>query len=326
MLPIQSEQDLKQLRRSVATYAALCAWQSQGIFDRLAHSKTPQSAASLAMDERALEITGAVMAHLGLAQQDAQGAWSLTARGAQLQHEGALERTLSQPFMQLSGRLDETLRDGGPLEITEGGVVEADPERSRRFMEMLYRSSAQSVEEVARALTPHVEPGLAVLDLGGGHGRYGHTLSQRLDARVTLVDKEVCIALARERYADSQQYLAGDFMTMDLGGPYDLALLSNIVHGFGPAENQQIFSQLASCVRPGGLVVLKDMFLDERSGGSEVAAVFGVQMLLCTREGRSYSRRAMADLLDVTGFDWVDAIEVPSCNFSLLLARRRSSS
>jgi len=175
---------------------------------------------------------------------------------------------------------------------------------------------------VARELKPLLNEGDHILDVGGGHGRYGEALRERCGAAITLFDRAVCVDIAKERFGDSQSYIAGDFMTDSLGGPYEGALLSNIVHGFSLDENRILFRRLADVTKPGGLLVLKDMFFGETGAQPEEAAMFGMTMLLFTREGRTFSAQEMIALAEDEGFEKVGVLPVPDCNFSLIVARR----
>jgi C-methyltransferase len=136
-----------------------------------------------------------------------------------------------------------------------------------------------------------------------------------------LLDRPVSISVAQDRYAAAQSYIVGDFMECDLGGPWDAVLLSNIVHGLGPDDLGALLIRLGQCVRPGGLLILKDMFIGDGCAPG-IASSFGIQMLLATREGRSYSVEEMTELSALAGFEQPNCHPVPACGFSLLIARR----
>jgi SAM-dependent methyltransferase len=223
-------------------------------------------------------------------------------------------------------RLPTVLDEGGPVldrkgrsRVTSGGVVEEDPDRTRAFMDMLYRRSDVAAAETARLLAPWATHGHC-LDLGGGHGRYGHELT-RHGIAVTLFDRALCCEIAKERYGDALATRAGDFMEDELGGPYDLVLMSNIVHGCSPDELAVLLAAVRAAMNPGGRLAIKDMFLDATMASPEAAALFGLTMLMYTAGGRSYARQEMVDSLQAAGFPEVDFIDVPDQRFSLILAR-----
>jgi hypothetical protein len=328
MDPLLTEQDLDRLRMNASAYAVLIAWSQQGLFDQLAQSES-LSATALNGDTNAIRNTAPVLAHLGLLIRhppvNGPAAWSLSRSARKLMESGVLP--IPQHFAGFDNltRVQGLLERGGPVRdregksrLTSGGVVEDNRQQTQGFMDMLFRRSAESAVEIARLLAPRIQAGNA-LDLGGGHGRYGHELAKR-GFRVTLFDRQVCCEIAAARYGDTLQTRSGDFMTDDLGGPYDLILLSNIVHGCGPDELALLFPRLRQALMPGGLLAIKDMFLDDAHAGPEPAALFGLTMLMYTARGRSHARSEMRTLLADAGFDDVCFVDVLDQHFSLLMA------
>jgi SAM-dependent methyltransferase len=188
-------------------------------------------------------------------------------------------------------------------------------------MDMLYRRSAESAGWTAASIARRLPQLGHALDLGGGHGRYAEALVSK-GFKATLFDRSVCVALARERYGDLIDTLVGDFMVDALGGPYDVILLSNIVHGLGRDENRRLLLRLREVVQPGGLLVVKDMFLDRTRSQPEAAAFFGMTMQMYTREGRCYSVDDWAQLWQETGFSAAGVEDVPDLRYSLVFGRR----
>lgn len=323
---IHSEQDIDALRRSAQAYAIASAWSAAGLFEALAQEE-PLSANELPADTRAIEITAPILAHIGLLAGDGEK-WTLSTAGRRLFEADALSLESAEDNLGDLSRLDQVLENGGPVcgpdgesRVTQVGVREKDPENIRRFQDFLYRRSGDSAAEAARWLAPLLTPNAKVLDLGGGHGRYGQALAEKGFA-VTLFDLPLCIDYARQRYGNTFEYIAGDFMQADLGGPYDAVLISNIVHGLGPEENRGLVSRVSAVLKPGGWLLLKDMFLDDSGIGPENAALFGLMMLFYTRQGRSYSVREMNDLCGACGLGEIRHVRVPDAGFSLLLARK----
>jgi len=297
----------------------------RGLFRALADGG-PLAAEELPGDPRALSISAGMLTHLGLLTYDGRR-WGLTLSGRALLDGGALNLSGAEGALGDMSRLDPVLRDGGPVRgadgtsrVTEGGVREHDKEGAQAFMNMLYRR-ADSVHDVAAAMVDRLGEGAHVVDIGGGHGRYGEALLDR-GARVTLLDRPVIVDIARERYADRLTYRTANFLEDELGGPYDGALLSNIVHGLGPQENLGLFQRLARSLRPGGLIVLKDMFVDELGAHPEEATFFGLTMLMYTREGSSYGVGEMSELLGSAGFEGVELQVHVDERYTLLMARR----
>ncbi len=330
MNPIHCEKDLDSLRRQFTAYAVLLTWSKCGVLDALADGR-PRFVSELPGDARAIRVTARILGHLGLlvrysdSNQSRDEAWALSPTARALMASGSLDLEHSWSMMDDLTRLDQVLTRGGPVtdregqsRVRSGGVLEDDPDHTHRFIDRLFRRSGESAAETARILLARVRQGRA-LDLGGGHGLYGHELATG-GLAVILFDRSLCIGLAQEHYGNTLSYIAGDFMVDELGGPYDLILLSNIIHGLSDAQVGALFPRLRSVLRPGGTLALKDMFLDSTGTSPESAALFGLRMLLYTEGGRSYSVEEMRAALIEAGFPDMEHVALVDQGFALLLA------
>lgn len=324
MNAIRHPRDVENLFRSARALATVAAWTEQGLFAALAERPRPLS--ELPGDARALAVTLPIVMHLGLVMGDASRL-CLTEPGEVLVRDGQLP---GARMLESLGDLAQTgriLAEGGPAthddgrsKATTGGVLPDDREASARFLDMLHESSGHSSRMVCEHLTPRLPEGARILDLGGGHGRYGRDLSEQ-GFSVTLFDQAMVCELARERHGDHLEYLEGDFLAGDdLGGPWDCVLLSNIVHGQSDEENSGLVKRLASRLAPGGILVLKDMFLDVEGRNPPPAVFFGLTMLFYTRTGASPELARTADWFDAAGLEAPEVI--PLDRFTLVLGTR----
>ena len=234
-----------------------------------------------------------------------------------LHARGAFDWTGAEEAMAGLVKLDEVLRTGTLVRKTDIGVSEEDPDKARAFMNMLYRRSGASVKEVVRWLSPRLDPGARILDLGGGHGRYSDALTEG-GFDVTMFDLPVCAALARERHGTDFQAIAGDFMKDDLAGPYDAIFLSNIIHGLGAEKIVALYRRLREAIVPGGQLVVKDMFVDDLGASSELAQFFRLTMLMYTEDGGSYTLAEHTEFLTASGFVPAGHVMVSDQGFALV--------
>lgn len=332
MRPIERERDLYELARAARVLAVVQAWAASGLFHRLA-DQTPRPVEALPGDPRALAITAAILGHVGLltcVSSDGVDRWTLSRAGAALLHSGALTGLGGLDDLT---RLEAVLAEGGPVpgpdgqrRPTRGGVRDDDPAAMRAFLEGLYRRSADSAPDTARLIASILPPeGRSALDLGGGHGRYAAELAAR-GFQATLFDRPAVLAAAAERHGDTLSYRAGDFEAADFGvavagGPYDVVLGSNVVHGLGPEALRALLQRLRGVVKPGGLLVLKDMFLDESALDPEPAVLFGLTMLMYTAAGQSYRVGDLRAWLAEAGFPGMEPVSVRDQGYALLVAR-----
>lgn len=319
---VRSEADVDHLVQSAKAVAVLAAVHELGWLEQL---REPTVAAELPGDPRAVRIVLPILAHLGLLDGDGSRV-VLSRHGHALADAGWPTGRTLETLGDLS-RLAATLRDGGPVrgpdgqpKGTTGGVRPEDPEASRRFLDMLYRWSAESAPEVLRWVRPHLPDRGAMLDLGGGHGRYARTFADAgYDA--TLFDLPLVVELAKERHGHALSYRTGDFLAgAELGGPYDVAMLSNIVHGQSEEENRGLTRRVADSLGPGGLIVFKDMFLDDQSRDPESAVMFGLTMLQYTARGRSYTLDEVWSWCAGAGLERIGVVVLE--RFTLVLGRK----
>jgi SAM-dependent methyltransferase len=231
--------------------------------------------------------------HLGLVITDGDRV-GLTSRGARLLSERAMPSDRNLTSLRDLSRMADVLREGGPVRDdqgqskgTRGGTLAHDVSHTERFLDMLYRLSEPAARSTLGWLGPALPARAAVLDLGGGHGRYARAFADA-GHTVTLFDQPIVVDLAKKRHGDALRYIAGDFHHAEtFGGPYDLVLLCNIVHGESSEANASIIARAVKSLRPGGCVAVRDMMLDEHEQNPASSVFFGVTMLFYTEDGRS---------------------------------------
>jgi predicted O-methyltransferase YrrM len=119
---------------------------------------------------------------------------------------------------------------------------------------------------------------------------------------------------------------AGDFHTdafLRLGeAPYEAVYISNIIHSLDPDETRALLAKAVDALAPGGLLVVKDFFLDDSRTMPAHAARFAVNMLVGTPGGKSYTWTETEAMLRELGVG--DFKSLPVASVSGLLVGRRS--
>jgi hypothetical protein len=108
------------------------------------------------------------------------------------------------------------------------------------------------------------------------------------------------------------QLVTGNYRVDPIPGEYDAVLLSNIIHGEGPAENQRLISRLYANLRPGGKLIIKDHILDLTRTYPPVGAIFSLLMLLTTEAGRCYSFDEVKSWFDIASLKNTAQINLPA--------------
>jgi trans-aconitate methyltransferase len=136
------------------------------------------------------------------------------------------------------------------------------PHREERFTALI---------DVVAAAAGRDDP--LVLDLGCGPGSLAVRLLDRLpDATVVAVDADpVLLALGRAatagrpglRFADLDLREPGWTAALDLGRPADAAVSTTALHWLGEDELAALYAELATVLRPGGVLVNGDHLADD---------------------------------------------------------------
>ena len=137
------------------------------------------------------------------------------------------------------------------------------PDREERFTAL--------IDAVAAAAG---RPDPLVLDLGCGPGSLSFRLLDRLpQASVVAIDADaVLLALGRAaaaggrdglRFADHDLRFAGWAAALDLDRPADAAVSTTALHWLGPGELARMYAEVATVLRPGGVLLNGDHLADD---------------------------------------------------------------
>lgn len=310
-MKLESEHDVNEWIWAAKALAVVSAWNALGLFDNLA--KGPVAIDELGADRRAVATTLPVLLHLGLVSSDGK-TLRLTESAKRLVAQKALPSARSLETLTDLGRMQEVIRDGGPVrdvagkpKLTTGGTCADDLAHTERFLDMLYRMSEGAAESTFEWLSHLLPARGSVLDIGGGHGRYARVFADR-GHDATVFDFPHVIELAKKRHGNALRFLAGNFHEVEeFGGPYDLILLCNIAHSESAEENADLIRRAAKSLRSGGRVVLRDMFLDEVGRDPRNAVFFGLTMLFYTAQGASPTFAQAKSWLEDAGLDQISA-------------------
>lgn len=318
---------LADLRDEAEVTVTIAAAAAAGVFRVLADGPvSPEEVAERAgLDPRAVAILLPALAGAGLLESD-RGRYrptrecrrSLCDPGSDDFVGGGLPLWLSN----LEGwtRLPEVLRTGEP--IRSGGTVR-DEESLRRFMAGMAAAPAERVERIVARCLDRAPGAERVLDVGGGPGHMARRFVER-GLRATLFDTPETVDFVREEYdlaeVEGLELVGGDFTTDALpDGPFDVVLLSNVIHIYGPEDNRRLVAEASRVAAPGGVVAIQDFL----RGRSPRAARFALVMLMRTDAGDTYREDEVRDWMEDAG---LQTVEVEDLDPDRQLVTARSTS
>lgn len=221
------------------------------------------------------------------------------------------------------GRLHEAVKSGRPVSDEH-----LDPELvgdEQQFAQAMADVGRVSAVETSKVLD--LDGVRRLLDVGGGPAIYATEFAKgNPELEVVVFDSEATLSVAERniRAAGLENRVtcrAGNALEDDLGGPYDLIFISNVVHIYSAADNRRLLGRCASALAPGGRLVIKDFVLDDDRCGPPGGATFAVNMLVSTEGGDCYTVSEVNEWLSEEGLRFESLLDVATKS-RLLISRK----
>jgi len=147
-----------------------------------------------------------------------------------------------------------------------------------------------------------------LIDVGGGAGRFAlEAIRRNPGLEATVVDIPESETAFRELAAEADDpgrlsFVAADALRDPLP-PADAALVSSLIHIYGPEELRSLAAGLAAALAPGALLVIRDFLFEGPDHASPApTALFAINMLINTSTGGCYSAGEIEELFAPAGF------------------------
>jgi len=198
-------------------------------------------------------------------------------------------------------RLPQAVTSGQPVKTVP---YKDDDERETFLMGMfnLAMASAPRIAELIDLSGRH-----HLLDLGGGPGTYAiHFCIANPELKAVIFDfpesRSCALRMVKQfNLEDRVAFMAGNYLDDKIGGAYDVAWLSHILHAEGENDCKKIIQKTLSVMEPGGLILVHDFILDDSHDNPLFPALFGLNMLINTPQGQSYTEAQIRDMFSAAG-------------------------
>ncbi len=212
----------------------------------------------------------------------------------------------SATYWEWYGDLERIVREGGSFEIHREPAE--DEEYWRVYITGQYEIARLSAEEVAKAIG--LGPGPAsLLDVAGGHGWFSAALCRRHDTlKATVVDLPGSARVGREiisraGMSERVEHREGDMFATDLGGPYDGALVFDIIHHLSGEQTVTLLRRVRESLRPGGTLAVLDMFRADADAKGQRGSAAALGLLFYLTSGADlHSPGELSDYMREAGF------------------------
>ena len=308
-----------------------------GVFDRLARGGggIDTIAGDLGLPERSCRLLLNALAAIGLVESDGrtyelgEGAERHLVRG-QPGYVGDMGKVMSSAWeWDAVRRLPEAVRRDGT--VTDEHAETPSYAYWEDFAAYAGAVAGPTARKAAEVLAPWAaaRERLDILDVACGHGLYGYTLaSQQPHARVWSLDWPNVLPITlghagRLGVADRTKTIAGDMFEVPLGGPYDVVMITNVLHHFSEERGVELLRRGASALAPDGRLVLVGFTVDDGPPAADPAPhLFSILMLVWTYSGEVHSVAAYNRMLAAAGFREASVHAVPSLPLRILVATR----
>jgi ubiquinone/menaquinone biosynthesis C-methylase UbiE len=217
--------------------------------------------------------------------------------------------------------LDETIRGGPPPHLVDAP-----------FYEELVPATFPTQFAVARSVAESIGSVTNVLDLGAGAAPWAIALLlANPHARATLNDLPPVLDIARANartYGVDQrcEFVAGDYFDLALPpAAFDAVVFGHVLRAEGLDGARRLFDCVLPVLRPGGLVIVADYFVEDDHRGPINALLLGVTMTASTRTGSTLTYGECRELLAAAGVDDVELLQpMPSQEVMIGRTARRT--
>ena len=221
--------------------------------------------------------------------------------------QGGFLRHISVQLLPGWMHLNEVVASGKPFHHVN---QQADgTEFFHDFVADIFSLSYVPAQELAAHLNlGAVGSSVSVLDLAAGSGVWSIALVQSApNVHATAVDWPGVLPVTRNMVArfgltDRYVFREGDLANADFGTGHQVATLGHIVHSEGEAKSRSLFAKTFAALASGGTIAIQEFLVNAERTGPPLGVIFGVNMLVNTDAGDTYSFEEISSWLLEAGF------------------------
>ncbi|WP_282685762.1 MULTISPECIES: class I SAM-dependent methyltransferase [unclassified Streptomyces] len=335
--PAVDRRQLLTMMSAVRRTGVLRAGVDLKVFDALAPGPagSPSVAQAVGADPRGTHVLLNALAAMGLLEREgelfslAPGAETILVSSSPDYYGDAVKLAASDYEWDAIKRLAEAVRKGGTVMDTNAETP------SYTFWEDFASLGTLNTQPIADLIAEDLLPWpdrdgeVRVLDVACGHGHYGYTLA-RADprAQVWSLDWPNVLAVAEDNARrlgvhERAHFIAGDMFEAPLEGPYDIAVVANVLHHFSTERATELLRRAGQALRPGGRLVAVAISTDDRPPAEDpVPHLFSALMLAWTSEGQVHPLSAYEQMVRSAGFGTPVIRSLPHNPLRVLTAER----
>lgn len=237
----------------------------------------------------------------------------------------AVEFLLAPRIRETHAQLTAAVRHGG-CAFGEGTLEPENPDWvkfAQAMMPLMFMPA-----EIMAAQLLEGGPAHKVLDIAAGHGIYGISVAKKNpEAQIFASDWKNVLEVANQNAAAmgvSGRYhlLPGSAFETDLGGGYDLALITNFLHHFDKSTCTAFMRKIHTSLTPNGRAAILEFVPNPDRVTPPTQAAFSLMMLANTPSGDAYTFDELETISKDAGFSRVVLNPAEIGLFRLIIAHR----
>lgn len=168
-----------------------------------------------------------------------------------------------------------------------------------------------------------------MIDLGGGPAVFSIQIVKHFsNISALVIDTEPVCRIANEyiqrfNIRDRITTQALDFTKSDLPKGFDIIFMSHIIVGMSKQKNISLLRKAYTSLPEGGTIMINEWLLNDDKTGPKLSALMGLNMILETSEGKSYSFVEIYEMLTEAGFVGIEKTPILSSPGHLILGYKR---
>jgi precorrin-6B methylase 2 len=237
----------------------------------------------------------------------------------------AIEFLLTPRLRECHAQLTEAVRRGGTA-LGEGMLERENPDwvkYAQGMMPMTRRPAEIIAAELRRDGEAH-----KVLDVAASHGMFGISVAKENPAaHIYASDWKNVLEVAQKNadamgVADRYHLIPGSAFETDFGTGYDLALITNLLHGFDTTTCTKLMRKVHVALDAGGRAAIAEYVPNPDRVSPPTAAAFSLTMLAATSSGDAYTFTELESIAKAAGFARVDLSSIELGRNRLVIAYR----
>ncbi|MBM4075164.1 MAG: class I SAM-dependent methyltransferase, partial [Planctomycetes bacterium] len=220
---------------------------------------------------------------------------------------GTLGFLLTPQLKECFHELTNAVRQGGTA-VSDEGTVSDDNQIWVEFANVMGPLMHLPSMKLVELIGGDPQRPLRVLDVAAGHGLFGITVAKHFpNATVTALDWPNVLNVAAENAAKAGvlnrfQRLSGNAFDVEWGGPFDVVLLTNILHHFDVDRCEHLVRRAFASLAPQGRAITLEFIPNEDRISPASTATFALTMLATTARGDAYTFAEYDHMFQKAGF------------------------